>query len=122
MKLEELEIYQIALELSDDFWQIFQDLPKQFQFSIGDQMLRSVDSIGANIAEGYGRYYYKDSIRFYYHSRGSLFESKYWLQLLFTRNLIKEDKYNELKNKLELLGVKLNNFISSIKNIAANYK
>ena len=77
--------------------------------------MRAIDSIGANIAEGFGRYHYKDSIRFYYHSRGSLFESKHWLQLLFTRNLIDSNKYEDLKTKLDLLGVKLNNFINATK-------
>ncbi|KAA0257618.1 four helix bundle protein [Deferribacter autotrophicus] len=115
MSLEDLEIYQLALKLSDDIWGVYQQLPKNLKFNIGDQLLRAVDSIGANISEGFGRYHYKDSMKFYYNARGSLFESKYWLQLLFKRKLINTDKYDELKNKLDLLGIKLNNFINSIK-------
>ncbi len=55
-----------------------------------------------------------DSMKFYYNARGSLFESKYWLQLLFKRKLLNADNYNELKNKLDLLGIKLNNFIKHL--------
>jgi len=115
MKLDDLEIYKLSLELSEDLWQIFLELPKQFRFSIGDQMLRSVDSIGANISEGYGRYHYRDSMKFYYNARGSLFETKHWLKLLLMRKFISEERYGELLGKLNTLGVKLNNFIDTIK-------
>ena len=48
--------------------------------TIGKQLVRSADSIAANISEGFGRYHFKDSKRFYYISRGSLFETKTWLE------------------------------------------
>jgi len=115
MKLDDLEIYKLSLELSEEFWQIFLALPRQFRFNIGMQMIRSVDSIGANIAEGYGRYHYRDSMKFYYNARGSLFETKHWLTLLFNRNFIHLDKFEEIQWKLNTLGVKLNNLIKSIK-------
>ena len=115
MKLEELEIYKLSLEISEDFWHIFLELPKQFRFSIGDQFIRSVDSIGANLAEGYGRYHYRDSMKFYYNARGSLFETKHWLNLLLKRNFITREQFEGLQVKLDSLGVKLNNFIRSIK-------
>ena len=115
MKLEDLEIYKMALELSQDAWNVYQNLPHKFKFNLGDQILRAIDSIGANISEGYGRYHYKDSMKFYYNARGSLFESKHWLYLLYKRKLIDETIYYELKEKLDTLGLKLNNFINSIK-------
>jgi len=115
MRLEELEIYKLAMSSSNDIWEIYLQLPKQFKFNMGDQVLRSIDSIGANIAEGFGRYHYRDSMRFYYNARGSLFESKHWLELLLNRNLIDKEKYRLLKDKLDTLGIKLNNFINSIK-------
>jgi len=115
MKLDELEIYKLSLELSENSWQIFLELPKEFQFNIGNQIVRSTDSIGANIAEGYGRYHYKDSMKFYYNARGSLFETKHWLNLLLKRNFITRDQFDELLAKLNTLGVKLNNFIDTIK-------
>ena len=115
MRLEELEIYKLAMSSSNDIWEIYLQLPKQFKFNMGDQVLRSIDSIGANIAEGFGRYHYRDSIKFYYNARGSSFESKHWLELLLSRNLIDKEKCRLLKDKLDTLGIKLNNFINSIK-------
>jgi len=76
--------------------------------------LRSVDSIDANIAEGYGRFHYLDKVRFYYNSRASHYEAfNHWLELMFERGKISKvefDSINEIALKLQ---VKLNNFITS---------
>ena len=114
-KLGDLEIYRISLELSEMGWDIFQSLPRQFQYDIGSQFLRAVDSIGANIAEGYGRYHYKDSMKFYYNARGSLWEVKHWLLLLNKRDFIGENIFRDFLKKIEILGKKLNNFIGRLK-------
>jgi len=116
MELGKLDIYKLSLELSTNIWNIYNDLPKPLQFNIGDQALRSIDSIGANIAEGYGRFHYKDSIKFYYNARGSLWESKHWLYLLYKRELISKEDFDTNIDTLHTLGKKLNNFIQSIKN------
>jgi len=113
--LEDLEIYQRALELSNLAWEVYRKIPKVFLFHIGNQFLDAMDSIGANIAEGFGRFHYKDSLRFYYYSRGSLFESKHWVYLLRTRAIIDEGTAANLMNSLNKEGVKLNNFIQTIK-------
>jgi four helix bundle protein len=120
MELGKLDIYRLALKLSSDIWSIYEKLPKQLQFNIGDQALRSVDSIGANIAEGYGRYHYKDSIKFYYNARGSLWESKHWLFLLFKRGLMDKLLYDNMMSDINILGKKLNNFIESIRKRVQN--
>ena len=122
MELDKLEIYQLALKLSSNIWSIYEKLPKQLQFNIGDQALRSVDSIGANIAEGYGRYHYKDSIKFYYNARGSLWESKHWLFLLYKRGLMNKLLYDNMMSDINILGKKLNNFIESIRKRVQNDK
>jgi four helix bundle protein len=114
-KLDDLEIYRIAVEISALAWQAYEIIPNYYKFHIGSQFLDSVDSIGANIAEGFGRYHYKDSLKFYYNSRGSLFEAKHWIYLLRTRNLFENDLHDQILNSLEKEGVKLNNFINSIK-------
>lgn len=81
---------------------------------IGDQFLRAVDSVGANIAEGYGRYHYLDKVRFYYNSRASHFEAYiHWLELLFEREKITKDEFEKINETAHILQVKLNNFISS---------
>jgi four helix bundle protein len=112
MKLEELEIYNLSLELSYKSWELYQSLDKQYKYHPGDQFIRAIDSIGANIAEGYGRYYYLDTVRFLYNARGSLIESKFWLKISLEIKLISETNYNEVIIKLNRLGVKLNNFIN----------
>lgn len=73
--LKDLEIYQLARKLSKIGWNIYEMLSWQDKKIIGDQFIRATDSVGANITEGYNRYYYLDKIKFYYTSRASLAES-----------------------------------------------
>jgi len=122
MELGRLEIYQLSLKLSRAIWSIYEKLPKNLKYNIGDQSLRSVDSIGANIAEGYGRFHYKDSMKFYYNARGSLWESKHWIYLLFKRDLIAKELFETMMKDIEILGKKLNSFIDSIRKKATNDK
>ncbi|HEX3035772.1 MAG TPA: four helix bundle protein [Thermodesulfobacteriota bacterium] len=89
---------------------------------MGWQFIRAIDSIGANIAEGFGKYHYLYSVKFYYNARGSLWESKHWTELLYERGLIAEETYKQLSEKLNTLGIKLNNFISTIKSKATTNK
>jgi len=116
LELGKLEVYKLSLKLSDIIWQIYIDLSNDLKYNIGSQVIRSIDSIGANIAEGYGRFHYKDSVKFYYNARGSLWESKHWIHLLYKRNLIEKKEYEQIIKKLEVLGKKLNGFIKSVKN------
>lgn len=122
MELGKLEIYQLSLKLSSEIWDVYESLPKNLKYNIGDQSLRSVDSIGANIAEGYGRFHYKDSVKFYYNARGSLWESKHWIYLLYRRGLLEKDRFDKMMGDINLLGKKLNGFIESIKRNSANDK
>ena len=115
MKLEELEVYQLALEISYMAWDIYLELPKEFRFSFNQQFLDSSDSIGANITEGFGRYHYKDSLKFYYNARASLFESDYWIKRFIKRKLISSDTFIQFTSLIEIEKPKLNSFINSIK-------
>jgi len=116
LELGKLEVYKLSLKLSDKIWQIYMDLSNDLKYNIGSQVIRSIDSIGANIAEGYGRFHYKDSVKFYYNARGSLWESKHWIHLLYKRSLIEKNEYDHIIKSLEILGKRLNGFIKSIKN------
>ncbi len=111
--LGSLEVYQIAVVLSDEGWNVYSNLPQSLKFSVGNQFIRAIDSIGANIAEGYGRFHFKDKINFFYHARGSLWECKHWCMLLFRRNLIDKPTYDRLLEKLEACGYKLNGLIKT---------
>lgn len=112
---EELSVYEMSRDISRIAWDIYEILEKTLQWSIGSQWIRAVDSIGANIAEGYGRYHTNDKKRFYYIARASLFESKHWLSLLQERSLISTKQHTILQNKFNNLGKSLNVFITSQK-------
>jgi four helix bundle protein len=78
--LEDLEVYQLAETFSDDIWFIVHEWDYFAKDTVGKQMVRSADSISANIAEGYGRFHYKENRNFCYFSRGSIIETKGWLK------------------------------------------
>ena len=80
---------------------------------MGGQFIRAVDSIGANIAEGYGRFHFRDKIKFYYNARGSLWETKHWLLLLYKRGFVDKDDFDRFLEKITLAGKQLNGFIAS---------
>lgn len=80
-RYEDLEIYKISVEVAIEVYRLTKKFPKEEIYGIVDQLKRAVTSIGANIAEGFGRFYFKDKLVFFYHSRGSLFEVKQFYQL-----------------------------------------
>jgi four helix bundle protein len=116
LKLEDLEVYKIARELSKNSWEIYNSLDSELKYVFGRQYITAVDSVGANISEGYGRYHYLDKAKFYYNARASLFEAKHWISLLHEREVIAKEKHDELVDKLNLLNAKLNNLIKSTAN------
>ena len=111
--LGSLQIYQSALALSEKAWENYVHIPKEFRYERGSRFLRSVDTIGTNLAEGYGRFHYKDKIKFYYHARGSLWETKHWLLLLRKRSLIDESIFKKTLDTLNIAGKLPNAFIAS---------
>lgn len=96
LALKNLSVYVAAREYGILSWRIYHRLDWQLKKIIGDQFIRSVDSVGANIAEGYGRFHYLDKNRFYYNARGSLLESRHWLCLLLEREIIKQQEFDDL--------------------------
>jgi len=115
MELNDLEIYKLAREISQEVWAIYNNLDWQTKKTMGDQFLMSTDSVGSNIAEGFGRFHYLDRNRFNYNARGSLSESLYWIDLLYERKKVDATFYKNLNQKLKRLSVKLNNYITSTK-------
>jgi len=112
--LEDLEVYQLAEQFSDEIWFEVINWDYFAKDTIGKQVVRSSDSISANIAEGYGRYHYKENRNFCYFSRGSIIETKGWLKKALKRNLINETRYNQLFEKLQTIHAKLNGYIKFI--------
>jgi four helix bundle protein len=114
LKLEDLEVYQIAMQIGDKIWNIvdaWEYFPKS---ALGNQLTRAADSIAANISEGYGRFSFKENKQFCFYSRGSLMETKTFLTKAKNRNLISETQFEELIKELETNHFKLNAYIKSI--------
>lgn len=123
IELKNLEVYQIARELSTLGWEVYKNFSFEHKKTMGDQFIRSIDSVGANIAEGYSRFHYLDKIRFYYNSRASLSEAiDHWLELIYERGLLEQNLFEKIKQKAKVLQVKLNNFISATYKQKANGK
>ena len=114
MKLEELQVYQLSMKLGDEVWNIVIKWDFFAKDTVGKQVVKSVDSIAANLSEGFGRYHYNEEKHFGYYSRGSLFETKTWLTKAFNRNLILESDFNRFIVEIDIIGIKLNNYINSI--------
>ncbi len=96
-------------------WEIVAKWSHLAQTTVGSQVVRSADSIGANIAEGSGRGTDKDFLRFLRIARGSLYETRHWLRRSFKRNLLTEDQTNDLKKMIDELTPKLSAYIRTIK-------
>jgi len=79
--------------------------------SVGRQLIRSADSVGANIVEGYGRHHTLDALRFYYISRSSLEETLFWLRRAVARQWIEEQKGAQLIEDYLKLAKSLQRFI-----------
>lgn len=117
--LDKLEIYQEAMVVGEKVWQVVHKWSFFEKDTIGKQLTKSADSISANISEGYGRFHYRESIVFYYYSRGSLMETITWLTKAKNRNLISEELFSELSLQLETLHKKLNGYINYIDSLKA---
>ena len=111
---ENLEIYQLSEKLADEIWEIVLGWNSLAQDTVGKQIIRSADSVGANIAEGSGRGSNQDYKRFLKISRGSLYETRHWLRRAFKRKLLTNEQIKSLTPTLEKLTPKLNAYLRSI--------
>ena len=111
---ENLRIYQLSEDLADNIWEIVLGWSRLAQNTVGEQLIRSADSIGANIAVGVGRFGLQDQKRFIYIARGSVNETKHWLRRAFKRKLLTDKQVGELKPVLDELAPKLNAYANSL--------
>jgi len=114
LRFEELRVFQLAEKLCDDIWSIVISWDYFEKNSVGLQLVKAADSIGANIAEGAGRGTPKENKRFVRISRGSLNETKYWLRRAYKRGLISKEKDAYFKQIIKDLGPQINAYIKSI--------
>ncbi len=111
--LEEFRAYKLAMELGAQVWNIVTGWNHFEKNTVGNQFVRSTDSIAANLAESLGRYHYKEGRNFCYYSRGSLYETRSWATKAFERNLINEEAYSSMIEKMDSLTKMINAFIES---------
>lgn len=111
---DDLEVYKLSERLSDAVWEIVTGWPTLARRTVGEQLVRSADSVGANIAEGTGRGTFKDNKRFVHYARGSLYETRHWLRRAHRRGLLSEEQSATLKPVIEELGPRLNAYLTSI--------
>ncbi|ANE51992.1 four helix bundle protein [Flavisolibacter tropicus] len=114
--LNELVVYKTAMEIGEVAWKLTEEWTQFQRDTLGKQIVRAADSIALNIAEGYGRFSYKENKQFCYYSRGSAFETFSGLNKAYDRKLISEENYVSLKVKFEQFFKLLNAYIKSIGN------
>jgi four helix bundle protein len=111
---ENLRVYQLSEELADSLWDMVMAWDHFAKDTVGKQLVRAADSIGANIAEGDGRGTFQENRRFLRISRGSLNETRHWLRRAYKRRLLTDEQVAQLSPLVDELSPKLNAFLKSI--------
>lgn len=111
LKLNDIEAFRLSFHLGNYVWDIVLKWNNFSQRTVGEQFVRAVDSISANIAEGFGRYGKRDKIKFYRYSQGSLSESLNWNEKSRVRSLLSIDEYKYIFNELQKLPKAINSLI-----------
>ncbi|NET06943.1 MAG: four helix bundle protein [Merismopedia sp. SIO2A8] len=111
---ENLQIYKLSEKLANEIWVIVKEWEYFAQDTVGKQIVRSADSVGANIAEGNGRYNIRDNQRFIKIAKGSLYETIHWLRLAYYRQLMTDKQVQKLKPILDELSPKLSAYLNSL--------
>jgi four helix bundle protein len=109
---EDLKVYQLSEKLANELWGIVSGWDDFVKNSLGQQIVNSADSIGANLAQGNGRYNLRDNRRFVRIARGSLNETRHWLRLAYKRNLFTQKEIDILKPIVDELSPRLNAYLN----------
>ena len=105
---ESLRVYQLSERLADQIWITVLTWNVFARDTVGKQLVKAADSIGANIAEGTGRGSFIDNRRFVRIARGSLNETQHWLRRAYKRRLLTNKEIAALKPVIDELAPKLN--------------
>ena len=119
---ESLRVYQLAEQLADQIWSIVIGWDVFARDTVGKQLVKAADSIGANIAEGTGRGSFVDNRRFVRIARGSLNETQHWLRRAYKRQLLNDKEVRNLKPIIDELAPKLNAYLKSIGDVPTGAK
>lgn len=111
---ESLRVYRLAEDLAEAVWNVACGWDSFARDTVGKQIVRAADSVGANIAEGVGRGSYQDNRRFVRTARGSLNETQHWLRRAFRRKLLTSAQIQTIKPLVDNLAPQLNSYLRSI--------
>ena len=114
LKLEELEVYKVAMEIGEIVWGIVDKWDYFPKKTLGAQYVNAADSIALNISEGYGRFHFKENKNFCYYSRGSAKETLTVTAKAKMRNLISDQDFTILSQKLDTYFRLMFGYINSI--------
>ena len=106
--LEDKRVYRRAEVVADAVWQIVAGWETFAKRTVGEQLVRAADSIGANVAEAFGRFNPGEVRTFLYYARGSLTETRYWLRRACHRGLLTPDSLAALDADLSELAREIN--------------
>jgi len=109
--MEVQQVYDLSMECSQKIWELVIGWPIFVKDTIGKQLVRSSDSVSANLREGLGRYSFKDRNLFNIYARGSLFETQCWIQKSLDRKMITREDYEELSKVFSVLHLESNKMI-----------
>jgi four helix bundle protein len=111
MPMEDMEVHRAFVEVCDEIWKIVLLWVPLARDTVGKQIIRAADSVGANLVEGDGRYGDADALHFFVIARASARETRYWLERAKVRDLVTQEDADCLLERLTGATIKLNNLI-----------
>jgi four helix bundle protein len=100
LPMEETRVYEMICILSDDVYDLVTRWPVLAQDTVGKQLIRALDSVGANLVEGDSRRSDADSSRYFRYARSSAREARYWLGRARARKLVRADEGDALSARV----------------------
>jgi len=112
---EDMPVWQKAMDLAVKIFELTENLPKKEDYGLTSQIRRSALSVSANISESFGREHTLDKLNFYYHSRGSLSETKSHLIYGTRVKYFNEFEFKELEALIQSIWKEINRIIATLK-------
>jgi four helix bundle protein len=107
-----LDVWKKSMELVKEIYLLTKKYPKEELFALTSQTKRAATSIPANIAEGMGRQYKKDTIHFLHIARGSVYELETHLNIAMMVNIIEEQNFKSIMNLIDEVIKRLSGLIN----------